>query len=62
MAKAAREVMTSGQLSTYLQIPKSTSYKKAQDGVLPGKEGGRHWRFHDAATNRWLEQELEQKG
>ena len=54
--------MTSGQLSTYLQIPKFTSYKKAQDGVLPGMEVGRHWRFHDAATDRWLEHELEQKG
>ncbi len=47
-------VLTIDDLSEYLKISKSTLYKLAQDGALPGQKIGRHWRFHLDAVNDWL--------
>ena len=49
-------VMTIEELSAYLKIPKSTLYKLAQEGKLPGQKVGRHWRFHRETIDRWLSQ------
>ena len=38
-------VMTIAELSEYLRVPKSTLYKLAQEGKLPGQNVGRHWGF-----------------
>jgi len=46
--------MTMDQLSAYLQLPKSSLYKQAQTGKLPGRKVGRQWRFHKDAVDRWL--------
>lgn len=48
------EVMTITELSAYLKISKSTLYKLAHDGKLPGQKVGRHWRFHKNAIDAWL--------
>ena len=50
-------VMTIDELSAYLKIPKSTLYKLAQEGRLPGQKVGRHWRFHREAVDAWLKRE-----
>jgi excisionase family DNA binding protein len=47
-------VLTIEELSGYLKIPKSTLYKLAQEGKLPGQKVGRHWRFHRRAVDAWL--------
>jgi excisionase family DNA binding protein len=47
-------VFTIGELAGYLKISKSTLYKLAQEGSLPGVKVGRHWRFHRHAVDRWL--------
>jgi len=47
-------VFTIGELAAYLKISKSTLYKLAQEGSLPGIKVGRHWRFHKAVIDRWL--------
>lgn len=47
-------VMTIDELATYLQVAKSTLYKLAQDGKVPGQKVGKHWRFHRNAIDRWL--------
>lgn len=47
-------VMTIIELSKYLKISRSTLYKLAQEGKVPGQKVGRHWRFHKAAVDRWL--------
>ena len=47
-------VMTIEELAGYLKIPKSTLYKLAQEGKLPGQKVGRHWRFHREAVDQWL--------
>ena len=48
------EVMTIDDLAAYLQVSKSSLYKLAQDGRVPGQKVGRHWRFHKAAIDAWL--------
>ena len=49
-------VMTIDELSEYLRISRSTLYKLAQEGRVPCKKVGRHWRFRKRAIDRWLEQ------
>jgi excisionase family DNA binding protein len=50
------DVMTIEQLSVYLQIAKSTLYKLAQEGKVPGQKVGKHWRFRKDAIDRWLDE------
>lgn len=49
------EVFDIDALSQYLKLPKSTLYKLAQEGRLPGQKVGRHWRFLKRAVDEWLE-------
>ena len=49
-------VLTIDQLSAYLKVAKSTLYKLAQEGKLPGQKVGKHWRFRKIAIDRWLEE------
>ncbi len=48
-------VMTIDELADYLQVAKSTLYKLAQTGRVPGQKVGKHWRFHRAAIDQWLQ-------
>jgi excisionase family DNA binding protein len=50
----ADAVLTIDDLVVYLKLPKSTVYKLAQEGKIPGQKVGRHWRFHRAVIDRWL--------
>ena len=50
-------VLTIEDLAQYLKISKSTLYKLAQEGALPGQKVGRHWRFHRDAVDQWLRNE-----
>ena len=50
------EVLTINELARYLKLSKSTLYKLAQEGKIPGQKIGRHWRFRKASIDRWLEQ------
>ena len=54
MGKDGDSVLTITELSAYLKISKSTLYKLAQEGKLPGQKIGRHWRFHKVVIDRWL--------
>ena len=47
-------VLTVDELAKYLKIAKSTLYKLAQEGKIPGQKVGRHWRFHKEAIDAWL--------
>jgi excisionase family DNA binding protein len=49
------KVMTIDELAAYLQVAKSTLYKLAQEGKVPGQKVGKHWRFKKEAIDRWLE-------
>ncbi len=42
-------------LSQYLDVSKSTLYKLAQEGKLPGQKVGKHWRFRKDTVDKWLD-------
>lgn len=48
-------VFTIDDLVAYLKLPKSTVYKLAQEGKIPGQKVGRHWRFRRDTIDRWLD-------
>jgi len=55
-------VFTIDDLVAYLKLPKSTVYKLAQEGKIPGQKVGRHWRFHRTAIDHWLSGRQTSKG
>jgi len=55
-------VLTVDELAGYLRIPKSTLYKLAQEGKVPGQKVGRHWRFRKEAVDRWLDRTEDHRG
>jgi excisionase family DNA binding protein len=46
-------ILTIDELTEYLKIPKSTLYKLALEGRIPGQKIGRHWRFSKEAIDKW---------
>ncbi len=50
------DVMTIDELAEYLKLSKSTLYKLAQLGKVPGQKVGKHWRFHKDMIDAWLRQ------
>ena len=40
------EILTLNEMAQYLKLSRSTAYKLAQEGKIPGTKVGRHWRFH----------------
>lgn len=56
MTEQPADVLTIDDLAVYLKIAKSTLYKLAQEGRLPGQKVGKHWRFRKASIDRWLEE------
>lgn len=54
MTSGPVEVMSIDEPAEYLKISRSTLYKLAQEGGLPGQKLGRRWRFHKGAIDDWL--------
>jgi len=54
MAASSDDILSIDDLATYLKISKSTLYKLAQAGRLPGQKVGKRWRFHRAVVDEWL--------
>ena len=48
------EILTMDELAAYLKLSKSTLYKLAVDGKLPGQKIGKRWRFHKDAIDAWV--------
>lgn len=55
MTSEPQQVMTIDELAAYLKVAKSTLYKLAQEGKVPGQKVGKHWRFSREAIDRWLQ-------
>lgn len=49
-----KKIMDIPGLARYLDISKSTLYKLAQEGKLPGQKVGKHWRFRKETIDEWL--------
>jgi excisionase family DNA binding protein len=54
MTEKQDKVLTIEELAVYLKISKSTLYKLAQKGELPGQKVGKHWRFRRDIIDQWL--------
>ena len=54
MTKQVPDVLTLNEVAEYQRIPRSTAYKLAQEGKIPGQKVGRHWRFHRVVIDKWL--------
>ena len=50
----AREVMSATEVAEYLQLNKSTVYRLAREGKLPGAKVGRAWRFKRRLIDQWV--------
>ena len=61
MSNGQPDVLTLNEVATYLRIPRSTAYKLAQEGKIPGQKVGRHWRFYKVALDGWLAQPVGEK-
>lgn len=48
------DVMTVSELAKFLRLPRSSVYRLAREGAIPGVKVGRHWRFHLKAVEQWL--------
>ncbi len=48
------EVMSVRELADYLRISVHTVYRLAEQGRLPGRKVGKHWRFHRDVIVAWL--------
>lgn len=58
---AAPDVLTITDLARYLQVSKSSLYKLAQEGKVPGQKVGKHWRFRRETIDRWLDRHEEHR-
>ncbi|MBW1902168.1 MAG: helix-turn-helix domain-containing protein [Deltaproteobacteria bacterium] len=54
MTANQNNVLTIEELAVYLKISKSTLYKLAQKGEVPGHKVGKHWRFRRDIIDQWL--------
>ena len=54
------EVMSVRELADYLRLSVHTVYRLAEQGKLPGRKVGKHWRFHRDAIVAWLATHREQ--
>lgn len=48
------EVMSVRELADYLRISVHTVYRLVEQGRLPGRKVGKHWRFHRDVIVAWL--------
>ncbi len=54
MAENNSEILTVEEAAELLRIPRSSVYKLAQEGKIPGLKVGRHWRFHRQTLMSWV--------
>jgi excisionase family DNA binding protein len=50
------ELMTVGELASYLRVTEKTVYRLLKRGLLPATKVGRQWRFDKALVDGWLHQ------
>jgi excisionase family DNA binding protein len=48
-------IMKGKEVADYLRIPIRTLYKLCQEGKIPAKKVGRHWRFRKSEIDKWFD-------
>ena len=51
---SARSMMTLEEVATYLRLHRSTVYRLAGDGLIPGFKVGNQWRFAKERIDQWM--------
>ena len=54
MENSNSDILTVEGAAELLKIPRSSVYKLAQEGKIPAKKVGRHWRFHRGVLLRYV--------
>lgn len=54
MKNSNSDILTVEEAANLLKIPRSSVYKLAQEGKIPAKKVGRHWRFHRGVLLRYV--------
>lgn len=54
MDNTQSDILTVDEAAELLKIPRSSVYKLAQQGKIPAKKVGRHWRFHRTTLVNWI--------
>ena len=54
MDSANSDILTVEETAELLKIPRSSVYKLAQEGKIPARKVGRHWRFHRVTLVNWI--------
>lgn len=55
MSTSLETLLTLDELSEYLKVSKSSLYKMAQAGRIPGTKIGKHWRFRKQTIDLWID-------
>ena len=55
MKDQPKKILGIDGLSKYLDVSRSTLYKLAQEGKLPGNKVGKRWRFRKETVDKWLD-------
>jgi excisionase family DNA binding protein len=58
MENTQSDILTVDEAAELLKIPRSSVYKLAQQGKIPGQKVGRHWRFNRKTLLKWIAGEL----
>ena len=56
--KTDKEILTTAEVSEWLQVSKSTLYKLCGKNQIPCVKVGRHWRFDREKINTWFQKQL----
>ena len=51
------DILTPEEAAQYLKVSKSTIYRLAQKGILPGRKVGGSWRFSRRRLYEWMVQD-----
>lgn len=54
MDNSISDILTVEEAALLLKIPRSSVYKLAQEGKLPGQKVGKHWRFNRNTLLNWI--------
>jgi len=47
-------MMTLEEVAKYLRLHRSTVYRLAREGLIPGFKVGNQWRFHKGRVIQWM--------
>jgi len=51
---SAQSMMTLQEVATYLRLHRSTVYRLAREGMIPGFKVGNQWRFSKERVDQWM--------